>query len=140
VQAEPGSSGAFGDSQEHCWRLVAFLEGNQAAGCTHGELEELMDTDGRELLRQMYQNHLELRAQREARLPAVIEGACRHIVKDRMDLTGARWGLEGAEAVLKLRVLRSNGDWNAYWRFHLRQERRRVHESRYANGVIPRAA
>ncbi len=70
----------------------------------------------------------------------VIEGACRHIVKDRMDLTGARWGLEGAEAVLKLRVLRSNGDWNAYCRFHLRQERRRVHESRYANGVIPRAA
>src|SRR5256884_4826020 len=28
----------------------------------------------------------------------IIEGACRHIVKDRMDITGARWGLEGAEA------------------------------------------
>ena len=43
----------------------------------------------------------------------VIEGACRHLVKDRMDLTGARWGLEGAEAVLKLRALRSNGDFPA---------------------------
>jgi len=32
----------------------------------------------------------------------VIEGACRHLVKDRMDLTGARWGLPGAEAILKL--------------------------------------
>ena len=48
-----------------------------------------------------------------------IEGACRHIVKDRMDLTGARWSLEGAEAVLKLRVVRSNGDFDDYWRFHL---------------------
>jgi len=70
----------------------------------------------------------------------VIEGACRHLVKDRMDITGARWGLDGAEAVLKLRALRSNGDFPSYWAFHLAQERRRVHESRYANGVIPRAA
>jgi hypothetical protein len=57
-----------------------------------------------------------------------------------MDLTGARWGLEGAEAVLKLRALRSNGDFADYWKFHLAQERRRIHESRYLNGVIPRAA
>jgi hypothetical protein len=70
----------------------------------------------------------------------VIEGACRHLVKDRMDITGARWGLEGAEAVLKLRALRSNGDFDEYWRFHLHQELRRVHESRYANGVVPAAA
>ncbi len=34
----------------------------------------------------------------------VIEGACRHLVKDRMDITGARWGLDGAEAILKLRA------------------------------------
>jgi hypothetical protein len=70
----------------------------------------------------------------------VIEGACRHLVKDRMDITGARWGLPGAEAVLKLRALRSNGDFDAYWRYHLEQERRRVHESRYLNGHIPQAA
>jgi hypothetical protein len=37
----------------------------------------------------------------------IIEGACRHLVKDRLDITGARWGLAGAEAVLKLRALRS---------------------------------
>ena len=70
----------------------------------------------------------------------VIEGACRHLVKDRMDITGARWGLDGAEAVLKLRALRCNGDFDAYWRFHLHQECRRVHQSRYASGVIPAAA
>jgi hypothetical protein len=70
----------------------------------------------------------------------VIEGACRHLVKDRMDRTGARWGLEGAEAVLKLRALRSNGDLEDYWRFHIAQERRRVHQARYADSVIPQPA
>jgi hypothetical protein len=44
----------------------------------------------------------------------VIEGACRHLVKDRMDLTGARWGLSGAEAILRLRALRSNSDFEDY--------------------------
>ena len=70
----------------------------------------------------------------------VIEGACRHICKDRMDLTGARWGLEGAEAVLKLRTVRSNGDFDEYWRFHLGRKRERVHSSCYAGNVVPVAA
>nr|MBA2472647.1 ISKra4 family transposase [Pseudonocardiales bacterium] len=70
----------------------------------------------------------------------VIEGACRHLVKDRMDITGARWGLTGAEAILKLRALRSNGALNTYWAYHLTQERHRVHQSRYANNIVPHAA
>jgi len=61
----------------------------------------------------------------------VIEGACRHLVGDRLDITGARWGLQGAEAVLKLRALHTNGDFDTYWRFHLAQEHRRVHQARY---------
>lgn len=61
----------------------------------------------------------------------IIEGACRHIVKDRMDITGARWGLEGAEAVLKLRALIATGDFDAYWRFHLRKEHERIHHAKY---------
>ena len=47
----------------------------------------------------------------------VIEGACRHLVKDRMNVTGARWRLTGAEAVLRLRALRSSNDFDAYWSF-----------------------
>ncbi|HTW97721.1 MAG TPA: ISKra4 family transposase [Acidimicrobiales bacterium] len=70
----------------------------------------------------------------------VIEGACRHVVKDRMDITGARWGLQGAEAVLKLRALRTNGDFEDYWSFHLAAEHGRVHASRYFAGVVPAAA
>jgi len=62
----------------------------------------------------------------------VIEGACRHLIGDRMDITGARWSLPGAEAVLKLRSLRSSGDLNDYWRFHLTREHERQHLSRYA--------
>ena len=70
----------------------------------------------------------------------VIEGACRHLIKDRMDITGARWGLQGAEAILKLRALISNNDFDNYWEYHLAQERHRNHDLRYANGVIPREA
>jgi len=70
----------------------------------------------------------------------VIEGACRHLVKDRMDITGARWGLPGAEAILKLRAIVSNDDFDAYWHFHLAQEHLRVHRSRFANCEIPHAA
>jgi hypothetical protein len=70
----------------------------------------------------------------------VIEGACRHLVKDRMDLTGARWGLHGAEAILKLRALRCNGDFDDYWHYHLDREQQRVHQNRYLNNAIPRAA
>ena len=69
----------------------------------------------------------------------IIEGTCRHLVKDRMDITGARWGLGSAEAVLQLRALRSNGDFDRYWRFHLDQEHHRVHASRYLGEAIPRS-
>jgi hypothetical protein len=67
----------------------------------------------------------------------VIEGACRYVVKDRMEITGARWGLEGGEAVLKLRALYLNGDFDAYWQFHEQQEYQRNHQAKFAE--IPKA-
>jgi hypothetical protein len=57
-----------------------------------------------------------------------------------MDLTGARWGLTGAEAILKLRAIVSNGDFDDYWRYHLTQEHHRVHRTRFANSEIPQPA
>jgi hypothetical protein len=68
----------------------------------------------------------------------VIEGACRHLVRDRMDVTGARWSLKGAEAVLRLRALHSSGDFDEYWRFHEACELERNHLARYADGRLPR--
>ena len=55
----------------------------------------------------------------------VIEGACRHIINDRLDVTGARWSLKGAEAVLRLRSLRSSGDFEKYWAHYKKQEKLR---------------
>jgi hypothetical protein len=65
----------------------------------------------------------------------VIEGACRYLIKDRMDITGARWSLKGAEAVLRLRSLHVSGDWADYWQFHLQQEHQRNHRSCYQSGI-----
>jgi hypothetical protein len=67
----------------------------------------------------------------------VIEGACRYLVKDRMDITGARWGLARAEAVLRLRALRASGDFEQYWLFHEQREYERNHVARYADGLVP---
>jgi hypothetical protein len=63
----------------------------------------------------------------------VIEGACRHLVKDRMDITGARWGFERAEAIPKLRSLKVSGDLAAYLAFHFEQE----HKRNYLGPPIP---
>jgi hypothetical protein len=59
----------------------------------------------------------------------VIEGACGHLVKDRMEQAGMRWTKVGAQAVLDLRAVRLNGEWDAYWAFH----RRRAHARRYGS-------
>ncbi len=61
----------------------------------------------------------------------VIEGACRHLINDRLGITGARWRLRSAESVLKLRALRSSGDFEAYWHFHKEQELLRNHTNHY---------
>ena len=70
----------------------------------------------------------------------IIEGACRHLVKDRMDLTGARWSLDGAEAVLRLRSLRASGDFEAYMAFHQRKEHYRNYASTAQNDGLKLAA
>jgi hypothetical protein len=63
---------AFAASRDRFERIVGWLEGPQAGRLAHGELEERLDVEGRELLRQMLQDHLDVRAQREPRLEAVV--------------------------------------------------------------------
>ncbi|MBB4715608.1 hypothetical protein BJ965_005490 [Streptomyces luteogriseus] len=74
-------------------------------------------------------------AERRPIATGVIEGACRHLVKDRMDITRARWGLAGAEAVLRLRTVISNGDFEEYWKYHAQREHLRVHAIRYRDSL-----
>ncbi|MEV0642013.1 hypothetical protein AB0I77_45245 [Streptomyces sp. NPDC050619] len=56
----------------------------------------------------------------------IVEGAARHLVADRLDITGSRWSVPGVEAVLTLRALISNGDFPQYWTFHTHRERERL--------------
>jgi hypothetical protein len=56
----------------------------------------------------------------------VVEGACRHLVKDRMERTGMRWTPSGAQAMLDLRGTYLNGEWNDFWRFHVEHEDQRL--------------
>lgn len=59
-----------------------------------------------------------------------VEGACKNLVKDRMERSGMRWTEPGAEAILKLRALKLSGDLEEYWRFHIRQDQQRLYGSR----------
>jgi hypothetical protein len=102
------------------------------------EKRKAVDTCASYLLK--YQKYLRYDKYLPQGLPiatGVIEGACRYLVKDRMDITGARWGLSGAEAVLQLRSLRASGDFDEYWSYHLKREQERNHRSKYENGLPP---
>jgi hypothetical protein len=57
----------------------------------------------------------------------VVEGACRHLVKDRMEQSGMRWTQGGAQAVLDLRAVRINGHWEALWEWHRHQQHQRLY-------------
>jgi hypothetical protein len=57
----------------------------------------------------------------------VIEGACRHLVKDRCELSGMRWTKDGVENLLRLRAVAENDDWTAYQRFHQQQRQQRLY-------------
>jgi hypothetical protein len=61
----------------------------------------------------------------------VIEGACRHLIGDRTGITGARWSVPGAQAILQLRAIAASGDLDDYWNYHIARERQRNHLSRY---------
>lgn len=59
-----------------------------------------------------------------------VEGACKNLVKDRMERSGMRWTERSAEAMLKLRAVYLSGDFDAYWAFHIAQDlsRRRAEQ------------
>ena len=58
----------------------------------------------------------------------VAEGACRHLIKDRLEQTGMRWTVEGAQAMLYLRATYLNGDWAEFQDFRIQREQRRLYD------------
>jgi hypothetical protein len=57
----------------------------------------------------------------------VIEGACRHLVKDRLERAGMRWIPDGGQAMLDLRATYLNGEWEAFWGYHVEREDDRLY-------------
>jgi len=144
-----------GTSEIEAWvleRLERMLEGdisNVVAGMTRmatvrglsAKDRKPVDTAARYLLgRKGMMRYEELLAMGAPIATGIIEGACRHLINDRMDLTGARWRLPSAEAVLRLRSILSSGDFDQYWHFHEAVEAFRNHTSRYEYGKVPPVA
>lgn len=67
----------------------------------------------------------------------VVEGACGHLVKDRMEQAGMRWTKAGAQAVLDLRSVQLSEHWDAYWQFHRQQQHHRLYGSSPATENTP---
>ena len=57
----------------------------------------------------------------------VAEGACRHLVKDRMEQTGMRWTVDGAQAMLHVRALYLNDQWEEFLEYRVEQEQARLY-------------
>lgn len=61
----------------------------------------------------------------------LIEGTCNSLVNDRMEQSGMRWSLDGAEAMLQQRAVKKNGDWNDFWSYRIDCERHRLYPVTY---------
>ena len=61
----------------------------------------------------------------------VIEGACRHVIKDRMEQGGMRWTLEGAQAMLNLRAVNASDGAEAFGEWRQQDGAKRVHPHRH---------
>jgi hypothetical protein len=67
----------------------------------------------------------------------VIEGACRHLVKDRCEAAGMRWSPGGAEQILALRAVAVNGDWVSYHGYRRRVRHRRLYGRSLEQAEVP---
>ena len=63
----------------------------------------------------------------------VIEGACRNVVKDRMEHSGMRWAMRGAHAMLSLRSIHLSGLWDEFIQFRIGRETKRLYPHEAAN-------
>ena len=137
-----GSEAAETWVQERALRILQGNASDVAAGIRRSATLQKLSPKAREnadkaadyLLK--YREHLRYDEYLEKGYPiasGVIEGACRHLVNDRMDITGARWRLDRAEAVLRIRALRTSGDFDEYWQFHKMQEFQRNHVDKFQN-------
>ncbi len=65
-----------------------------------------------------------------------VEGACKNLIKDRMERSGMRWTAPMAEAIVQLRAIYLSGDFDPYWEFHIAQDQRRLYPAAWT--VVPK--
>jgi len=65
-----------------------------------------------------------------------VEGACKNLIKDRMERSGMRWTELMAEALVQLRAIHLSGDFDQYWQFHIEQDRQRLYPADWS--VVPK--
>ena len=65
-----------------------------------------------------------------------VEGACKNLIKDRMERSGMRWTEQMAEAIVQLRAVYLSGDFDRYWEFHIAQDQRRLYPAPWS--VVPK--
>jgi hypothetical protein len=65
-----------------------------------------------------------------------VEGACKNLIKDRMERSGMRWTEQMAEAIVQLRAVHLSGDFDSYWQFHIEQDQKRLYPSVWS--VVPK--
>ncbi len=129
-RASPGAAAGSGPGPPRSWtarrrRAAALRDAAASLGKTRRKIAE--KTAGYLEVKAPYMDYPRALAAGWPIATGVIEGACRHLVKDRMDITGARCGVQTAEAILQLRALTANGDFDAYWAWHLQREHERNH-------------
>ena len=61
-----------------------------------------------------------------------VEGACKNLIKDRMERSGMRWTEEMAEAIVQLRAIYLSGDFDRYWSFHIAKDQQRLHPGHWS--------
>ena len=61
----------------------------------------------------------------------LVEGACGSFVKDRMEQSGMRWSIDGAQSILDMRAVKKNKDWNEFWQFYNKSETSHLYSDNY---------
>ena len=130
----------------HKWvytRLVSILNGN--VGRVIGGLKQIITKNKKTLTENQikelnrtityFQNHkkwMQYDTYLKNGYPigsGVVESTCGHTVKSRMEGTGRRWSIKGAESILLLRSIYTSHDWDSYWSFHMIAQRERQYSN-----------
>ncbi|MCP4349328.1 MAG: hypothetical protein GY795_27935, partial [Desulfobacterales bacterium] len=126
------------DAEQYVYeKLLLILEGNIASYITEpqaemlsGRWEKKSQPEKFKKVITYFKNHRQYMKYDEYPVKGypigtgVVESACSHVVKNRMEISGARWGINGAESILKLRSAVKSKDWEDYREFFTRQARK----------------